>query len=519
MRALLVLCLAVALGALWLAATRHLRELTASLQRAAERELRTDLRDRARRVADQLETLLAQTPVEATYSAGGRLLRPAPPGEARRWTPPFGTAATAFLRDGKPGEALAAAETSAERAAAQVALGEQHGDLAALQAALREEALQGTDLALWVRLRLGEADLADDASALLGGPSHRLGEALLSALGAQPLLDRATRARLAALHPSPGVTLEPDAVIVTSTSGDTLTRKRIPAASLDLGAGPVAEPLPAPFAALAVRGWPPPVDARRQSRLLIGLYALAGLLLSLGTVYAWTATARALRLARAKSDFVANVTHELKTPLANIRLYAESLRDGRVREGERPEFLETILGESARLETLVQGLLDAARGPRLRREPLRPRDLITEAEARWRPRLEREGFVLTVSAPDLPPVSADREALLRALGNLLDNARKYGRADPRILLSGEASNGTVRLLVVDHGPGIPVGERGRVLKPFTRLESADRKETPGTGLGLSLAAACMEAHGGRVEIGGGAGEGARVALVLPAEKA
>ena len=85
-------------------------------------------------------------------------------------------------------------------------------------------------------------------------------------------------------------------------------------------------------------------------------------------------------------------------------------------------------------------------------------------------------------------------------------------------LTAAASNGTVRLTVRDRGRGIPVADRGRVLAPFTRLESADRKETEGTGLGLSLVVSCMDAHGGRVEIGGGKDAGAAVTLVLPVEK-
>ncbi|MHC4339506.1 MAG: sensor histidine kinase, partial [Planctomycetota bacterium] len=214
-----------------------------------------------------------------------------------------------------------------------------------------------------------------------------------------------------------------------------------------------------------------------RARLLVGLYGLAGALLIAGTAYALVAIRRAERLAGAKSDFVATVTHELKTPLANIRLYAESLRDGRVRNEDRVEFLETILEEGDRLNRLVESLLHAARGPTLKKEAVAPRELILEAEQRWRQRLEQEGFAFEVSAPPLPSVRADKEALLRALGNLLENARKYSKEERRIQLRGAAEHGTVRITVTDSGPGIPVAQRARVLAPFARLESADRMET------------------------------------------
>jgi len=247
------------------------------------------------------------------------------------------------------------------------------------------------------------------------------------------------------------------------------------------------------------------------------LYGGAGLVLLIGTAYALVAMSRAERLARAKSEFVANVTHELKTPLANIRLYAESLREGRVREEDRGEFVGTIIEESGRLDALVEGLLHAARGARLEMGPVDGARLLREAGERWRARLEREGFDLSITAPETPPLRGDAESLRRALDNLIDNARKYGAADRRIELTASAEDREVRLAVRDHGPGIPASERTRVLRPFHRLERADRKETAGAGLGLSLVVATMEAHGGRVEIKGAFEGGARVSLVLPVE--
>jgi signal transduction histidine kinase len=331
---------------------------------------------------------------------------------------------------------------------------------------------------------------------------------------------RAGRAELAALAPRPGTTIVQGHVQHVVREDDALVLRRLPLASLRPGDGPLAAPLPEPFEAVVLRG---DVDrgalaarlASERTRVL-GMYGLAAVILVVGTAYAFVAIGRAHRLARAKSDFVANVTHELKTPLANIRLFAESLADGRVRDGDRREFLATILDETGRLDALVEGLLHAARGPRIARAPVDLRALLLDTAERWRPRLERAGFALRVEAPALPAIEGDGEALRRALGNLLDNARKYGDAARGVELSGEARNGHVRLSVRDYGPGIPVADRRRVVAPFARLESADRKETEGTGLGLSLVVSCVEAHGGSLEIGGDPGDGARVTLVLPA---
>lgn len=506
---------------LWTGA-RHLRRLRDSHETAAARELRASLREEALSLAERWSREAGAWERVAEYDLSGMLQRPAPPAEARAFHPPRGTLAASFLSSGRPERALAEATESPERAAALVALAERGGDPEPLGRALAEEALRGTDLWYWARLRRGaDGEFQDLASALVGGPSDRLGRALLRAAGMEPLLDRASRAELFRLRPRPGLGTAGGRPALVEREGERLHLRLGPAGGL--GEGPFAEPLPSPFDALAIRGDLDRDalrnDLARESRLLVALYAAAALLFLVGGAFALLAAGRALRLARARSDFVANVTHELKTPLANIRLFAESLRDGRVREPDRPEFVDTILREAGRLDALVEGLLHAARGPRIARAPVTAAELLAEAEARWRPLLEREGFTLEVAPPPATTLRADKEALLRALGNLLDNARKYSRGEKRVSLRAAAAEGRLRLTVADRGPGIPAADRARVLEPFTRLEQAETKSTAGTGLGLSIAAACMEAHGGRIEIGGGAGEGARVALILPAETA
>lgn len=525
-RVLLLLCLVVGLPAVGIAARAHVREVRAALENAARRTLHRDLAERGVAIARRIHATLRERTPDAVYDGSGRLLRPAPPAVARPYRPPVGSVVPFVLERDEPERALRYATTSAERVLVLL----RRGDDAALAEALNEEALAGTELAYRVRLQRfrlagAEPDAAwiDDVGALLDGPSDRLARWLLREAGidAARVPGRAEREALAQQQPEPGFGVDAGHFFLVAEDGDRLRLTRVPRAEVDLGEGPEAEPLPEPFAAAAVHGRldAAALEARaqRETRKLSALYVLAGLVLLAGTGYALVAIGRAHRLAAAKSEFVANVTHELKTPLANIRLFAESLREGRVREPEQEEFLATILDEAGRLDDLVEGLLHAARGPRLRAETLDPAALLRETAARWDARLRRDGCTLAVEAPALPAVRGDREALLRALGNLVDNARKYARADRRIELSGARANGSVKLTVRDHGPGIPVRHRDHVLQPFTRLERADRKETKGTGLGLSLVVACMEAHGGRVEIGAGTDGGAAVTLVLPTE--
>jgi two-component system phosphate regulon sensor histidine kinase PhoR len=527
-RTVLLICMVVGLAAIAAAARGHLRELRDSFRDAEERSVAADLRKRVREVAPQLRDRLAAAPVVAEYDAAGRLVRPAPPARARAWSPPVDSLSADLTRRGEYERALERATTSADRAAAYVRLGARERDAALLRKALAEPALRGTDLYYRVGLEVfslekRKPDLAwrDEVSALLGGPSAGFARLLLDQAGVEPVGDIATRQRLAQLRPEGYFAANGDLYFAESrVDGTRLHALAID--SLDTGRGPIEMALEEPFEAVVLRAAPDPAAVQRafagaQQRLLF-FYALAGLFLLGGTAYAYIAIGRTFRLAAAKNDFVANVTHELKTPLANIRLYAETLAAGRARsQADRAEFLRTILDEAGRLDTLVDGLLHAARGARkLRLESVEARWLLDEVERRWRKRLEGEGFEFKVVAPDdLPALRGDREALLRALSNLIDNARKYGGAEKRVRVEAERVGDGVQFTVYDRGPGIPVRARARVLRKFTRIESADRKETAGTGLGLSLVKACIEAHGGRIRIGDGPDRGTAVSLVLP----
>ena len=358
-RALLVVCLLLGLGAVAGAGRGHLRDLRRSLEEGEEQATRHRLRERAGEVARRLRDRLSAGEGEAHYTRDGRLLRPAPPSEARPFDPPAGTITALYLAAGNLELAEKAARTSQDRAAVLL----RRNDPASLRQALAEPALQGTEMAYRVRLELagGEPDAAwrDDVSALLGGASDRFARALLREARCAPLGDPEQRRWLALQRVRPGFFLAQDKVFGATEEANGIVLRSVPIASLELGVGPMAQRLGAPFDFLEVRGAPRAVSVRAAGLILS--YGLAACILLAGTAYAYVAIGRAYRLARAKSDFVANVTHELKTPLANIRLYAESLRGGRVQDQDRDSFLDTILEEGRRLDALVEGLLPAAR--------------------------------------------------------------------------------------------------------------------------------------------------------------
>ncbi len=256
---------------------------------------------------------------------------------------------------------------------------------------------------------------------------------------------------------------------------------------------------------------------------------LLAALVVVGAVITLSSASREIRLSRLQTDFVSNVSHELRTPLTAIALFVETLRSGRLQDPRRVEELLDLLGrETDRLSRRIERVLDWARMEAGRRvydfEPCAPRPLCDDALRALRSQRllqdDADGVVIEVDA-ELPPVRADRDAIVEALLNLLQNATKYTEPPRRIRVYGTSRGGMVGLSIEDNGPGIEKRHRRRIFEKFyqadTRLSSmAQGSVERGSGLGLSIVRAVARAHGGRVELDSEVGRGSRFTLWLPA---
>jgi two-component system phosphate regulon sensor histidine kinase PhoR len=255
--------------------------------------------------------------------------------------------------------------------------------------------------------------------------------------------------------------------------------------------------------------------SRFNQAALIGL-SLAVILIAVAFIL--YAADKERRLARLKSDFIANVSHELKTPLSVIRMFGEMLLTKRVRDdGKRVEYLEIICSESERLSGLIENVLDFAALERGKRtydmSPTELDDLVARAIETFRYRFEREGAAVQLQRLGDPPSAwVDEQAIMLAVINLLDNAVKYAGSMPvEVMIDARAAD--IEIRVRDHGPGIPQSDLKRVFERFYRSQS--RGKTRGSGIGLSLVKHIAEAHGGRAWAENARDGGAIVGISLP----
>lgn len=261
------------------------------------------------------------------------------------------------------------------------------------------------------------------------------------------------------------------------------------------------------------------VERRRSLELV--LVTTACLVIVVGVAFVLYAVEKERRLSQQKSEFVANVSHELKTPLASIRMFAELLMTGRVPSDERrQQYLQIMHQESERLTALIENVLDFARVERGKATfEFVPGDLgevVQRAVEVYRYRAEREGVEVQIELPDpLPTVPLDARAMELAVGNLLDNALKYARDGKRIVVRVVVVAGALEVHVVDFGPGIARDDQRRIFDRFVRGQSASTGQVRGTGIGLSLVKDIAEAHGGYARVRSADGHGSTFVLGVP----
>ncbi len=230
------------------------------------------------------------------------------------------------------------------------------------------------------------------------------------------------------------------------------------------------------------------------------------------------------RLERARRDFVANVSHEFKTPLTAIQGFAETLLAGAMDDRSNSRrFIEIIRDNAIRLERLTSDMLKLSQieAGRLALE-FRTVDIVEVIESCMETtRLKANLKALSLyseCSPDILPVSGDRGSLTEVLQNLLDNAVRYSQPGGRITVKAVVIGTDVVLSVSDTGIGIPSSEQERIFERFYRADTARSRELGGTGLGLAIVKHLVEAHGGRVQLESELGQGSTFSVILPGIK-
>jgi signal transduction histidine kinase len=244
--------------------------------------------------------------------------------------------------------------------------------------------------------------------------------------------------------------------------------------------------------------------------------------------FVWAAlyfTARALRreadAARLQSDFVAAVSHEFRSPLTSVRQIAEMLEADRVPTDEkRRRYYRVLAGEAARLQRLVETLLDFGRmeagAERYRVADVDAVALVRDVVADAAPRARESGKAIEIDGPEAAlPVRADGSALSLALSNLIDNAIKYSPGEPTVWVRWHKDRDRAAISVVDRGVGIPRSEQQSIFAKFVRGRAAVDGNIKGTGVGLSIAKQIAAAHGGEIRLESEPGRGSTFTLLLP----
>jgi signal transduction histidine kinase len=293
-----------------------------------------------------------------------------------------------------------------------------------------------------------------------------------------------------------------------------------------VAAVPLSEALPAwQLALYQPAGLSSRAAVDRQLVLFTITFGLLLVVIGAGLLATYRMVRRETETARLKAEFVANVSHDLKTPLALIRVFGETLEMGRVSdETTRREYYQVITRESERLSRLIENVLDFSRIEGGRRTydpvPVSVEPLVRDTVESFAHVLTRQGFKVDVAIqPNLPEVSIDPDAVSQALANLIDNAIKYSEKRKVLTVEVVLRDGGVAITVGDEGIGIPREEQKRIFDKFYRVGRSETQGRRGSGVGLALVRHVAQAHGGHVSVDSAPGEGSRFTLWLPCSPA
>lgn len=236
-----------------------------------------------------------------------------------------------------------------------------------------------------------------------------------------------------------------------------------------------------------------PLEAPLSEQLLLPITALIGFFIVVGLWALYRMVATQIAFAKRQGNFVAAVSHELKTPLTAIRMHGEMLQDGLVESPEKAqEYYRTITSQAERLSRLIGNVLLLSSIEKS--APTEPKrgdvlSVIRATATTLLPHIEKSGFSLGLEVPDTAPlVLRDPDSVEQILFNLVDNSLKYASKaeDKRLTISVEVTSTSVVLSVRDRGPGVPQSDRERIFEAFFRLEDEMTRRSQGTGLGLAL---------------------------------
>jgi len=278
-------------------------------------------------------------------------------------------------------------------------------------------------------------------------------------------------------------------------------------------------PAPFDFLSVTLRAKEiPPSPARGSLRVAL---VVLGVFMFIGLLAIYQSSRTIVEMSERRSQFVSSVTHELKTPLTNIRMYIEMLEQGIASTPEREqEYLAILSSESTRLSGLINNVLELAKLEKKQRhfnmQEGQLQDLLTEVKGIMGQKLNQEGFTLDIQASDIPLFMYDREVLIQIMINLVENSIKFGRKSvtKHIVIKADTKDQQARIAVSDSGPGIPQGDLKKIFDDFYRVENDLARLTGGTGIGLALVKKFITAMGGVVYAVNNDGPGCTITLLL-----